>query len=1600
MGKRKAVDALPQPPSAVITGVTMGLVTTKRLRQIAVAEIPCQPSRKHVVSLNSVLDPRLGVTSAMVRCATCGQAGDTCQGHVGICKLPFPVLNPLFLSVMAKILNCLCFRCSALLIPADHYKLVRARGYHNHRKSINELQSVALKSRVCLPHSHSHGHVGHMLDHEDAEAVGYCGAVQPAYWIRHEMVLIRPVFDTGGRDDLVPEVTAEDVARMLEFASKDAGSAMGFHVDRAPLSSLVMRDQIVPPVLIRPSRSSHSECDLSMRLREIGIAVKDFSSKFSNNLSMILGEDGEPRELLTEPAYLKPSHATHTRNRKPAVPLCLAEMFNVTRAVSGFVDARLVTAYDHSFGRSRSSVRDRYCGPATKSSRMRGSIFGKRGDGSGRAVAAPDTYIDVDEVGVPKMICRIFTLPIHVTPFNYQTLLRAVQNGAHVYPGANFVQRKNTKYKLPGFLPGGLRLGDIVHRHLIRGDPVLINRQPTLHLYSLMAFKVRPMKTLTAKIHLSVTPPLNADFDGDEINILLLMSFLARAEAKVLMSVAANMWKGGKLLVSMVQHICLGFYLMTSPLCGNFTYDTYTDMLYKGNNDSIMHECLDWIQKKFGSRATISGLQLAQAMIPTIPSSLQFANKSQINHYFGLAIKDGWSNEHAIRRMGFIVRVVQDWLISQGATMGIDDCTIPDLPPQKQNKLEQLRSLMNMAILKKQNTIRSDEIRVLEDEIQNISDELRAIPGNFGFAHLQQRHLTNQHISWLIKIILSKSKGKTTHIIQNTACVGQQMDATSNRPTRLCGHQSQDLAAAEGLVSSSFLDGLNAIEFYHHLTASRLGLVGTAVTTSEGGYLYRCVAKCLEDWRIAFDGSVRDGNNRILLDRFGFATARSVINRIRFLELTESEIRAQYHVSPQDDDFDEDVCSDEQDEIALIMFVRDTILTSTYVHRCAYLPLDLQRLEEVLHKHKDSCHTSSCSPYVSNRTIRNCVKKVMQNLQHNAFAAIPVRALFLDYLSCRNLRDIGVCTETDLSFILRHVVRHITNGTVQVGTAIGLIGAQEFTEPLTQGQLDCFHFSGERSVMTGGIPRIKEVLNLVPAISTPCMYIFLEPGHHIDPVTLVQVRLCDIVLGWNDGDHLGTVSPDEDESVMVITIALNRELMVKHHISPRKVAQHLKTFAIIVECGETTVLTFSTMSDDQWWVTIKIGKIGLMRSLQASKSKRDRVPQLLSNTKHGVLLFFSHTLIYNTSLIQGTENILDFYIKSMQVNVVRGGRLCKEKRQVIVTRGSNLRAVCALPGVDIRLTTTNNVIEVFDLFGIDATTRAIEQELTQITAGKSGTVTRQYVRIIAQTMTQTGEPLALTFSGLSNQHGSKLKLASFERSLDGFIGGAVLGQCDSLNGISEAIMMGKLPSVGTGGPFELKSIKTADGAGLQPRVQSQVQQSTVQHRKQQPRIPQIPKNISCALQGDTTVITPVVVRDRAAIMRRLCAHWVPANVDEPTIVSSTLPVSSAVLVNRKRKPVATKKKQKKNQKKKKNMQKQKQKQKPKPKPKNKAQKKQVIDNLPSRKVDVSNPGFGKFTCDVAPNCGLAISGSPFHTKNRSSSSAYCIGKTFLSMSPR
>jgi DNA-directed RNA polymerase II subunit RPB1 len=224
---------------------------------------------------------------------------------------------------------------------------------------------------------------------------------------------------------------------------------------------------LVPPPAVRPSvkhdAQQRSEDDLSHILVNIIKTNKTLQEKIQNNAPANVIDDWT--------TVLQYYVSTQVDNKIPGV-----------------------ASVAQRSGRPLKSIKDRLNG---KGGRMRGNLMAKRVDFSARSVITADPNISIRELGVPLKIAKNITKPVTVNKLNKSFLTKLVQNGPDDWPGAKILEKKNGEsITLRNIDRKSIVLedGDIVHRHMMDGDAILFNRQPTLHRMSMMCHIVRVMK--------------------------------------------------------------------------------------------------------------------------------------------------------------------------------------------------------------------------------------------------------------------------------------------------------------------------------------------------------------------------------------------------------------------------------------------------------------------------------------------------------------------------------------------------------------------------------------------------------------------------------------------------------------------------------------------------------------------------------------------------------------------------------------------------------------------------------------------------------------------------------------------------------------------------------------------------------------------------------------------------------------------------------------------------------------------------------------------------------------------------------------------------
>ena len=261
----------------------------------------------------------------------------------------------------------------------------------------------------------------------------------------------------------------------------------------------------------------------------------------------------------------------------------------------------------------------------SKNGRIRGNLMGKRVDMSARSVITGDPNLSVKQLGVPLKIAMNITKPVLVNDRNRVFLLKLVQNGpdggANGEPGAKILERKNGEnISLRNVARENIELynGDVVHRHMMDGDAVLFNRQPSLHRMSMMCHIVKVMKVGdTFRMNVGDTKPYNADFDGDEMNMHMPQNVLAETELKQLAAIPYQCISpaSNSPIIGIYQDSLLGSYRLTRDNI-NFTPREAMNLLMMYPNVDI-----DLLKDK----TTLSSFDVLSQIIP--PLSVTYSTK-------------------------------------------------------------------------------------------------------------------------------------------------------------------------------------------------------------------------------------------------------------------------------------------------------------------------------------------------------------------------------------------------------------------------------------------------------------------------------------------------------------------------------------------------------------------------------------------------------------------------------------------------------------------------------------------------------------------------------------------------------------------------------------------------------------------------------------------------------------------------------------------------------------------------------------------------------------------------------------------------------------
>jgi DNA-directed RNA polymerase I subunit RPA1 len=821
---------------------------------------------------------------------------------------------------------------------------------------------------------------------------------------------------------------------------------------------------------------------------------------------------------------------------------------------------------------------------AKKEGLFRMHMMGKRVNQACRSVISPDYMLEPNEVLLPRPFARALTFPELVStysPARTNFLKRCVMNGPDVYPGATHleiglpsgetrfvdlhvpepVRRQHAMKYFAMAQTGSLT----VHRHILDGDRLIFNRQPTLHKVSMMGYRAKVLSGLkTLRFHYVNGSSYNADFDGDEMNIHVVQSLEAKAELECLMDANLNYLvpTSGKPIRGFIQdHIVAGVLL---TLRDKFlTHHTFVQLAYNG--------IAPYMQKHgnpLSAHATLTELIPMPAILKPRPLWTGKQLISMIVHYVTGVVESrtGKPKSHGVSMHGTS--------LVQPSTYTTTDLNTGELVMASRKCMEDshvqffeselitgilcknqlgsgnlsvvhviheiygphmvgelfgaLGRVLTMSLQREGFSIGMDDMLLVQEERRQAllreldnaplslpDDEVKVMPVIMSMAtNLQKEFVPGRMLrpfprNQLLLMTMSGAKGSNTNTIQMALGLGQQL-FDGRRVRRMnSGKTLPPFFAAEkrarslGYAVGRFASGIRPAEYTIHAMAGRDGLIDTAVKTSRSGHLQRCLIKGLESLVVQWDHSVRDANGSVVQFLYG----GDGLDPMRTSSLQAWEVVKDNCVDlGRKMNVNTGVATTEEDAEEAARNSQGKRERSNDVAaamRAAQRALlEAEAQRDPLPPH----YKASLETYLETKAQYPLFKKVSQ------VARWAKNGVLSEKLQEKRAESVQYYRDVMTELTTRRRVRAYCDP----GEPVGLLAAQAAGEPSTQMTLNTFHSAGSTVThVTEGIPRLRELL-IYASVQQVAIVVPVEKATDADEAAISRILQAGVATRLTD----------------------------------------------------------------------------------------------------------------------------------------------------------------------------------------------------------------------------------------------------------------------------------------------------------------------------------------------------------------------------------------------------------------------------------------------------------------------------------------------------
>ena len=1380
--------------------------------------------------INGVLDPRLGTTNMNRDCNTCGLDSEDCPCHMGHIRLPVDVYNEGFIVFAKKFLSCVCYECSRIPIDPNNSTLQNIMKMPD-IKRLDSVRKLVASVKNCP----------------------FCGAQKPKIKKdTKESGILRLLKeytnksnkgdDDKGDDDKKKvkkePINGDEAYRKLENISYETSRILGINPDSYKLNDLMIRDFPISALSIRPSVKAEYLAE--------GTSEDDLTKKTLD----IVKQCDRIRNIMNNPE--KSENIEHKINNH-------TQLLQYNVVVYRNNDSKtLPKSEQKAGGKAMKSITERIQG---KNGRLRHDLEGKRTNFCARSVISADPNLSISEAGVPLYVAKTLTIPVTVTKENIKIMTQYVRNGRDIYPGANYVWPKNTSSSSKRMFIDlkhyknvvKLHIGDIVERHLVDGDPVLFNRQPSLHKMSILCHRIRVILDPTLfqfRLNVNVTAPYNADFDGDEMNLYVAQSIQALIENLMLASVDKNILTPcySAPIVSFKQDTPAGIYLMTEKkqmiswhVAMNIAmHITGFDPMKIEKKDITTYKLFSFILPKMINYVKTN--DKGEKIVEIVNGELLYGKitGSILKNVLIMAIWDRYGPKQTRIFIDNAQHLAEMFLIHKGLSIGYID-TIPTDDIRETAKKE-----IYSKVLESSNLLTEIEnnptLLDIETFETNLLSVLRTVKDNAATTAFKMLNSKNMFYT----LIDSGAKGSAANIGSIMAGRGQEIlkyariDKTVNGRAlpHICFND--DTASARGFIINNYNEGMDPQEFWWYHQGGREGIINTAIKTAESGYQQRRLIKALESIMVTYDGTVRTSNGIILQMLYGDSQLdQTMQKKITFKSMsmnndtlekvhlfTSSEIKSikenSTELETMNKHFVEELKAmrDEMREIQLRSHYKYGDFISEFFQAANYVRI----INDI--KNTNDSDNKPLSPFYVFEQINNILKHENTSLvyYHDEMKnpikhRNEIKAKFLLKYALYEFLSPKVCilhhklNKTKLDIVVAEIIASFNKSLVQAGEMVGIVSAQSMGEPLTQMTLSSFHKSGSGVAGLQGTPRLKELFGNAKNIATPIMFIYMKKEYRENKQLVnkiaaslkftTSIDIIDTITTIFDSDNTySDIDSVDTTSIFSINALKNIDMktlpwLFRISINREKMSEHDITMLDI----KTKFISFwnEILKEDKKLKPLlnKINNACILTNQINSEKPHVHVRLELNNIDDKTLQSF-RDLLLKRFYIKGNEKIKK--IDSIAHDSVvlfddETGDVVRTKEYVIYTSGINYEKIREIQYIDQDRTLCNDTRMIHDLYGIEAARSILLKEISSVFTTN---INYHHIAMVCDLMTHTGDITSIDRFGINKLNTGVLSRATFEKTMEILTEAAIYNQTDHLKNVSSSIMLGKTFKGGTG----------------------------------------------------------------------------------------------------------------------------------------------------------------------------------------------------------